>query len=244
MRLRQLCCDDIPDALELSLAAGWNQTRADWTALLETAPEGCLGVECDGRIVATTTLVSYGKRLAWIGMVLTHSDYRRRGFARLLVQEAIDLARGLEVAVVKLDATDQGKPLYESFGFRTEQSVERWGLGDPVEISVSTGALPEVPPILEPGGQLLHRPGSRAHYLGPCIADSPATAERLFRRAVDEIGAASYFWDILALNRGALRIATRLGFVPLRRLTRMVLGREAQPYNESHIYAIAGLEWG
>jgi len=241
MRLRPLSTGDIPDALDLSLAAGWKQTRADWAALLETAPEGCLGIECDGRIVATTTLVCYGKRLAWIGMVLTHSDYRRRGFARVLVQKAIDLARTQEVAIVKLDATGEGQALYREFGFRPEQPVERWGLGEP---GANADTAIATPPILEPGGQLLHRPGIRAHYLGPCIADSHATAERLFRRAVDEIGAASYFWDILPLNRSALRIATRLGFVPLRRLTRMVLGHEAQPYNESHIYAIAGFEWG
>jgi GNAT superfamily N-acetyltransferase len=240
MRLRLLSTGDIPDALELSIAAGWNQTPTDWAALLETAPEGCFGIECDGRIVATTTLVSYGKRLAWIGMVLTHADYRRRGFARLLVQEAVDLARSRQVAIVKLDATDEGRRLYEECGFRAEQPIERWALGEPM---VPQPAL-DAPPIKEPGGQLLHRPGYRAHYLGPCTADSPEIAGRLFQRAIDEIGASNYFWDILPLNRSALRIATRLGFAPLRRLTRMVLGRETQPYNESHIYAIAGFEWG
>ena len=84
MELVTLTPELIPQVLDLSKGAGWNQTAADWLALMTDSPEGCIGIACDGRIVATTTLVSYEKRLAWIGMVLTHPDYKRRGFARTL----------------------------------------------------------------------------------------------------------------------------------------------------------------
>ena len=30
------------------------------------------------------------------------------------------------IETMKLDATDQGQPLYEKFGFQTEQEIERW----------------------------------------------------------------------------------------------------------------------
>src|SRR5215475_4100524 len=127
MELRTLTTADIPAAVELSTGAGWNQTAADWLALLNDSPEGCLGIECDGRLAATTTVVCYEKRLAWIGMVLTHPDYRRRGFARKLVSEAIGIAHDRGVYTVKLDATDLGRPLYKELGFSDEQKVERWG---------------------------------------------------------------------------------------------------------------------
>ncbi len=125
-QLRLIKASDFAAALELSRAAGWNQTPEDWRMLLELAPDRCLGIEAEGRLVATTTLLCYQQRLAWIGMVLTHPDYRGRGFARRLIAAALDRADSLGVETVKLDATEQGRPLYEGFGFRAEQPVERW----------------------------------------------------------------------------------------------------------------------
>jgi GNAT superfamily N-acetyltransferase len=243
MELRTLSPTDIPAAMELSTGAGWNQTAADWMALLADSPDGCLGIECDGRVVATTTVVCYEKRLAWIGMVLTHADYRRRGFARTLVSRAIELAHDRDVFTIKLDATDQGRKLYTSLGFGDEQPVERWGWDASSVTSLDRYSPKETPAIAEADGYLLHRPGIRAHYLGPCMAGSPQTAQRLFRRALDEIGADHYFWDLLPANREAVALAQRLEFAPIRRLTRMVLGPNP-PCDESRIYAIAGFEWG
>jgi GNAT superfamily N-acetyltransferase len=125
-QLRLINAGDFAAALELSRAAGWNQTPEDWRMLLELAPDRCLGIEAEGRLVATTTLLCYQQRLAWIGMVLTHPDYRGRGFARRLIAAALDRVDSLGVETVKLDATEQGRPLYEGFGFRAEQPVERW----------------------------------------------------------------------------------------------------------------------
>ena len=242
MEVRILSRRDIPAALELSMAAGWNQTALDWDAVLTNSPDTCLGIECDGRLVATTTLVCYEKRLAWVGMVLTHADYRRRGFARMLVTQALEMAHERDIRTVKLDATDQGRPLYASLGFVDEQPVERWGYD---EESVRSGEREQrgVPAIAEPKGYLLHRTGSRAYYLGPCIADDPDTAERLFRRAMDDICAEHYFWDLLPANRAAVELARKLGFGPVRHLKRMVHGPNPMT-DESRIYAIAGFEWG
>src|SRR5438445_6279395 len=125
-QLRLLNSRDLASAFELSTAAGWNQTVEDWAMLIELAPEGCFGIEADGWLVSTTTLVRYGQRLAWIGMVLTNAEYRGRGFARRLLAEALDRADSMGVETVKLDATDQGRPLYEKLGFEPEQAVERW----------------------------------------------------------------------------------------------------------------------
>ncbi len=59
-------------------------------------------------------------------MVLTHPDWRGRGFARRLVGRTLDLARSTGIASIKLDATVHGQALYQSFGFTPEQDVERW----------------------------------------------------------------------------------------------------------------------
>jgi len=125
-QLRLMNTGDFTAALELSCVAGWNQTYGDWNMLLEVAPDGCFGIEADGRLVATTTLLCYEQRLAWIGMVLTHPKYRGRGFARRLVRAALDRVDSLGIETVKLDATEQGRSLYVDLGFQAEQPVERW----------------------------------------------------------------------------------------------------------------------
>ena len=125
-QLRLLNSGDLAAAVKLSTSAGWNQTAEDWSMLMQLAPDGCFGIEVDGRLVSTTTLVCYGQRLAWIGMVLTDAEYRGRGFAGRLLAEALDRADSMGVETLKLDATDQGRPLYEKMGFIPEQAIERW----------------------------------------------------------------------------------------------------------------------
>ena len=79
----------------------------------------------DGRLVGTTTTTTYGDDLAWIGMVLVDPQERRQGIATRLMNVAMDYLND-KVATVKLDATAQGKPVYERFGFQVESRVERW----------------------------------------------------------------------------------------------------------------------
>ena len=65
----------------MSNAASWNQLPGDWERLMALSPDGCFALECSGRLAATTTVVCHGTDLAWVGMVLTAPEFRRRGFA-------------------------------------------------------------------------------------------------------------------------------------------------------------------
>src|SRR5262245_27468780 len=103
--LRRLLVSDIPAAVQLSSEAGWNQTADDWHMLIELSPQSCLALELNGEVVSTATLLCYGRRLAWIGMVLTKMCCRGRGFARRLLTEALAIADGMHIETVKLDAT-------------------------------------------------------------------------------------------------------------------------------------------
>jgi len=125
-QLRLMTTGDLVAASELSTAAGWNQTSEDWQMLMALELHNCLAIEADSQLVSTTTLLCYSQRLAWIGMVLTSANYRGRGFARRLLAAALDRAHSLGIETVKLDATEQGRPLYETFGFQAEHAVERW----------------------------------------------------------------------------------------------------------------------
>lgn len=270
--LRRLASTDLPAALELSEQAGWNQTVDDWRMLIDLAPEGCFAIEVDGELAATTTLLCYGRRLAWIGMVLTKKPYRGRGFARRLLTQALTLADQTAIETVKLDATDQGQPLYEKMGFRSEQAVERWtrqgtkrtiGTADPVgdhpaenwlttdhlAFGADRSALLEhlarrgQPAFGVDGSYWLTRPGRYSDYLGPSVCDAPKTARALIERALPTASCRDCSWDLFPANGNATAIARDFAFTPTRRLERMVRGKDLHTNNDS-IFAIAGFELG
>lgn len=124
IEIRLLFESDIPSAMGLKEAAGWNQTEADWRRLLRLEPKGCFGAIKDARLVGTTTTAIHGE-LAWIGMVLVEPQHRRQGIAAKLMNAALDYLKD-KVETIKLDATALGQPVYEKFGFRAESVVERW----------------------------------------------------------------------------------------------------------------------
>src|SRR5689334_16324027 len=124
IEIRLLFESDIPAAMRLKEAAGWNQTEADWRRLLLLEPNGCFAAVRDGRLVGTTTTTIYDE-LAWIGMVLVEPQHRRHGIAAKLMNVALEYLNG-KVETIKLDATALGQPVYEKFGFAVESDVERW----------------------------------------------------------------------------------------------------------------------
>jgi GNAT superfamily N-acetyltransferase len=266
-KLRRLRPDDVPAAAQLSAQAEWNQTEEDWRTLLELSPDGCLAIEVDGHLAATTTLLCYARRLAWIGMVLTKATYQRRGFARRLLAVALESADTMGIATIKLDATDQGQPLYESLGFRTEHEIERWsrpGRNDaqlPAPASLTqpwhdldaqafgtdrSQLLEKLAQLNSPRSisrsYLFTRPGRVTAYLGPCVSEDPRTARQLIEESVLNARCA-WSWDLFPRNQHAVELARDLGFSPKRHLVRMARGKELRE-KEDAIYAIAGFELG
>jgi predicted GNAT family N-acyltransferase len=126
IEIRLLQESDIAAAMELKEFAGWNQTENDWHSLLKLEPDGCFAAVLKDQLVGTTTTTRYGRELAWIGMVLVRPENRRSGIATQLLQTALSYLNG-KVRTVKLDATADGKPVYERFGFQVESLIERWG---------------------------------------------------------------------------------------------------------------------
>ncbi len=124
--IRLMTLRDIPGAMRLKAAAGWNQTPADWARLLALEPEGCFVDERDGAVAGTATALCYRTELAWIGMVLVAPEYRRQGIARGLMQRALAWLRGRGIRCIKLDASEMGRPLYRQLGFVDERPIERW----------------------------------------------------------------------------------------------------------------------
>lgn len=267
--MRYLTAGDVPQALDLSAGAGWNQAAQDWLDLIELDPESCFALECEGQLAATTTLLCYEQGLAWLGMVLTKPEFQRRGFARTLVQHALEEADSRGIKTVKLDATPQGRPLYESFGFVAEQNIERWSGSalaprtshsytssefDPELATLdSLGYLADRTLLLErlalrnrplrrDGGFAMYRNGLHSFYLGPCLAKSREIAGRLITATLSQENG-PWLWDLLPSNTSAVALAAGFGFRMERRLVRMYRGVPLRG-DESMIYAGAGFEFG
>ncbi len=269
--VRTLTPDDVPSAMELSIAANWNQTPEDWHRVVRLSPNGCRCIHRDGAIAATATRMNYGRRLAWIGMVLTRPEDRRQGHARRLMKDAIAGAESHGVRTLKLDATEQGRPLYASLGFVVENTIERWERkGDAGASAAAPSAWRMSEELLEQdakafgvcrkqllqdlstasscevtcAGYVMSRPGRVARYLGPCVAASAKDARELIARQLNGYaGACTWYWDILTTNAEAVKCAKDLGFNRSRVLWRMRCG-EAIHNDDSWSYAIAGFELG
>ena len=134
IHLRHLIAADLEFADSLRTLAGWNQTPGDWQRFLACEPRGCFLAEWEGSPAGTATTTRYGTELAWIGMVLVHPDYRRRGIGQALLHHCLDSLQ--DVSCIKLDATPLGKMLYEQCGFREEWTLTRWE-GTPLELPAS-----------------------------------------------------------------------------------------------------------
>lgn len=123
VEIRPMRREDIPAGLELSRAAGWNQTEADWSLLLEGESGGGLVACSQGSLVGTVTVISYPDWFHWLGMMLVAADYQRQGIGQALMTAALGLVG--EPGTVFLDATPAGKKLYDSLGFQEVYSLAR-----------------------------------------------------------------------------------------------------------------------
>ncbi len=251
--------------------AGWNQLRADWLRVLRYEPHGCFAAFSGERLIGTVTTTSYGKDLAWIGMMLVHPDLRRRGIATALMRQSISYLSDRHVGCIKLDATPEGQFVYEQLGFVAEWKFHRWerSADQPSEIIRPNHVVSQIGQIeqvdrvafgadrsvflklLQEGsftisndeGFGMIRSGRRASYLGPVTTETTESAERIIRGLVDPM-TGRIFWDIPGPNITAQQLAKQLGFHPIRELTRMALGQMLTMPDVAMQYAIAAPETG
>jgi GNAT superfamily N-acetyltransferase len=125
LNIRTMTAADVPAGMRLKALAGWNQTEADWLRFLRSSPAGCFVAEWRGQVAGTVTTIVYEERFAWIGMVLVDPAFRSRGIGTALLERAIDYLDARAILCLKLDATPQGRPLYERMGFQAEYEIER-----------------------------------------------------------------------------------------------------------------------
>jgi GNAT superfamily N-acetyltransferase len=112
------------DAVRLSAEASWNQTADDWRLMIRHG-QGWGRFTQTGQLVATTLLLPYDRRIAWLAMVLVAERHRHRGIASALLSQALQRCDELGLAA-GLDATPDGRRVYRPHGFQDLFGLQRF----------------------------------------------------------------------------------------------------------------------
>ena len=108
---------DIPFAVRLTDGEKWGVTRDDLERLMRLNPRGCF-VAYDGiRKLGITTTTAYGRKLAWIGNVIVHKNYRGKHIGRALVEQATLHLQKTAVQHIALYCYKEQVNFYENIGF-------------------------------------------------------------------------------------------------------------------------------
>ena len=142
LRIRPATVDDLPTLLHHRLEMFREMGHTDGAGLADVeqagrgyfgealpagAYRGWLAETEDGQAVGGGGLLIAGwpgfpgekqSRRAWILNMYTEPPYRRQGIARQLVETMIEWCRGEGFTAVALHASKEGRPIYESMGFR------------------------------------------------------------------------------------------------------------------------------
>ncbi|PGK42407.1 GNAT family N-acetyltransferase [Bacillus anthracis] len=115
--------NDISCLISLAERIGWDYGLEEiYTVLSSGIVYGIRNEK--GEIIASAAIILYGEKLASIGMVIVHPDYKGRGIGKAITNSCIKSVSAQ--TPIMLIATDEGKPLYEKLGFRAVSYVSKY----------------------------------------------------------------------------------------------------------------------
>ena len=195
--LRAMTTADLPAAHALTDELRWPHRRADWDQAFRHA-EGLVAVR-DGKIVGTGLRMRWGPEHATIGLIVVAPACQGRRVGHRLMTALLE---GLEGCSVLLQATSEGRGLYERLGFvRTGEIRQHQGVARPAPL-IALGPERRLRPATEADLETL-----RALDTAACGMPRPALIDELFRDAdatvvLDEAGRARGFAMLRRFGRG------------------------------------------
>ncbi|MEP7285459.1 MAG: GNAT family N-acetyltransferase [Chloroflexota bacterium] len=147
--IRSLTVEDSLQCLALSQAVGWKHDNARWQQMIQLGGDGAFGLTIGDELVATVIATVYNPDLAWIGLVLTHPNYQRRGFGKQIMQITMNYLHDLQIRCLMLDATVYGYSLYEQLGFRSVYQLGVWTRESTASNALNGAPASTIRPMLE-----------------------------------------------------------------------------------------------
>jgi len=210
-------------------AALFRGPLADWAFALRSRDQTC----------GFATAVPYAD-FAWIGNLIIAPEKRGMGLGRHLFDQVCDKLRRSGIQSLWLTASEQGRPLYASRGFRPCDRIERWQMFIPPLQHCSAPVLPTdlehlyrmdrrvwgtdrrlILQYLATGGRIIRTGNSIAllqnygslKVLGPWLSreHSPREHAAVIRTAIRAAGGGTLHIDVLA-STGAAALLAECGF--------------------------------
>lgn len=130
--IRSLTRDEFDLAVEWAAAEGWNPGLGDADIFWNTDPDGYLGVEYEGEIVGTGSVVSYDGHYGFMGFFIVKPELRGKGIGTRLWFHRRDFLRSrlLEGAAIGMDGVFDMQDWYHRGGFEfTHRNLRMEGVG-------------------------------------------------------------------------------------------------------------------
>lgn len=128
--LRAMEPRDLEAAYGLSMDMHWSHRPSDWSDALALG-EGMVA-EVDRQVVGTAMRWRWGRRHATVGLVIVSPLFQGRQIGRRLMHAVLD---GLDKRTVLLEATPEGRGLYERLGFvRVGEIRQHQGIAMPAPL--------------------------------------------------------------------------------------------------------------
>jgi ribosomal protein S18 acetylase RimI-like enzyme len=139
-----------------------------------------LVVEEDGHLIGTT-LVTFPRISAYVSNVVVDPAFRRRGYAKQMLEEARATARRTHrqyLALEVLDSNTGARALYESIGYRPLRAMHFFVLDATAPLAADPGANPAIRSFRRPDARALAELARR--QTPPAVESVLPTSERAF----------------------------------------------------------------
>ena len=119
LRLRDAALDDLPAIAALRESVGWGVAEWALRAVICQPHARCLvAVDEAGTVAGVGSGIVYGP-LGFIGNMIVADTHRRRGVGSAILEAITGYLEGAGCTRLELNATSDGRPLYERHGFRS-----------------------------------------------------------------------------------------------------------------------------
>jgi GNAT superfamily N-acetyltransferase len=132
LHIRSLSRKELDTAVEWAAAEGWNPGLHDADVFWATDPDGFLGAELNGELVATGSVVSYAGQYGFMGFFIVRPDLRGQGIGtRLWLHRRDHLrARLSPGAAIGMDGVFAMQDWYAKGGFTfSHRNLRMQGIG-------------------------------------------------------------------------------------------------------------------